>query len=294
MNLIGKKLLITAGVLTLVSLSANVLLWSRYNPDRAMLRFGNGKSIRHSDYQAALEAAAGASEDMSGPLLLAHSESTPVLPSYSLVANPTHNSLWGRIVQVADADLPYYYAPRRPRIVHSHIKKKTHRVVRRTIRKKPPAEAYAPLPIRPYKPLFATTVSNSLPPLRENLSLLNLGEIGPAPTIAITGPEAVAPEAVFAQIPHDKPGTVLFSPLGSLGGPSVGAASAAAKNLAPFVIPISALLGAVADNHSNGGDFLGEEGNNVPVVPEPEPVAFATMATVGIGLLVIRARKKQA
>ena len=318
MKNVGKNFLVLAGIVAAGSLGTNALLWNRYTPSRAVLRFGDGNAVTRGAYQTALESA-DASGDTLNNLLLSNTydpmaKSTSPLgdalrPVSNLLgeAGKKLNGLTGRILQVADVDMPM---PRRVRKVKAKRRVVPKKRMETARVKRTPKQTVAGVRLRPNAPPPVTAMDTS-----KVAGKLRPGSVVPAPitsTPSFAGPGAVEPVGVIAGFPASVPGATVFSQT----GPGAGLGSVARVggssfgSIAPYLIGSTALVGAIVANNGGGGTPGNSTGGNttggtggtttggtggpgeIPPVPEPAPVAFATILTLGVAGLMVRARRK--
>ena len=297
----GKRWITGAALLATVSLGTNGLLWSRYTPDRTIVRYGDGSAVSRGTYQTALESA-DASGDTLDHLLLGstydplaaggdgHAGVTGSDAANAKAANATKSRLTGREVRVADAEP--FYRPRRAAAKHVRSRVVRRRPQRPVAAVMPSSLSRAPrgtlLPKGKAAQRIATASDSSLP----SDAPLDL-------SVTSAVPAAIGGGDVVAQIPAAQPGMVSFAqPASGLGAaPAISTGS-----LVPGGIIGSTLLGAVASNGLFNGIGDGASGGTIappsgsppiggaPVVPEPAPLVLA--AGVGLALATLMARRR--
>lgn len=309
----GKNFLVLATLVAAGSLGTNALLWGRYTPDRAVLRFGDGNAVTRGAYQDALESA-DASGDILSRLLksgkngsLAQGVAAPNAAEGGL--RPVSDTfaggisgLKGKIFQVADVDMPM---PRRVRRAKPRKRVVPRRRVVRVKTTKKPTQRVAGVALRPNaKPPISAMDSSRVPGrLNPNAPLLPGNNVGDTP-LSFAGPGAVEPSGVVAGFPATVPGATVFSQVGPgavIGSVASGGGNSFFGGIAPYLIGGGGIVGAVVGNTGGGTGGTGTGGTgtgttggipDTPEIPEPAPVALATVLTLGVAGLMVRARRK--
>lgn len=302
----GKNFLILATLVAAGSLGTNALLWGRYTPDRAVLRFGDGNAVTRGAYQDALESA-----DTSGDILnrllkdgnagvMAWGLTSPnATGGLRLASDRTPGGLKGQILQVADVDMPM---PRRVRRAKPRKRIVPRRVARAEKLTKKPTQKVAGVVLRPNAkpPVSAMDSSRVAARLRPTAPLLPGNNVSGAP-LSFAGPGAVEPSGVIAGFPASAPGATVFSQVGP--GAALGSVGGGGSNffggIAPYLVGGTAVVGAIVANNGGGSGGTGTTGTgttggipDTPAIPEPAPVALATALTLGVAGLMVRARRK--
>ena len=324
MSNMGKNFFILAVLVAAGSLGTNALLLNRYTPKRPVLRFGDGNAVTRGAYQDALESA-----DVSGDVLdhlIKNGENNR--GGIRTVSNAGADGLKGRILQVADVDMPMPVRVRR-------AKPKRRMVRAKTVAKKP-KQRVAGISLRPHAkpPVSAMDSSRVANRLRPTAALPAAKTVSETVPLSFAGPGAVEPNGVVAGFPADIPGATVFSQVGP--GATLGSiarnGSTIFGGIGPYLVGGSAVVGAIVANNNGGtpsgntttggtttggtpiggtttggtatggtatggtdtgGSTTGTTGGtDTPAVPEPAPVALATVLTLGIAGLMVRARRK--
>ncbi|MBC8140082.1 MAG: hypothetical protein H7Y38_01435 [Armatimonadetes bacterium] len=328
----GKNFLVLAALVAAGSLGTNALLWSRYTPDRPVLRFGDGNAVTRGAYQDALESA-----DASGDILsrlLKDSKGNLLAPGVAGTntgaggLRPVSDTfaggltgLKGKILQVADVDMPM---PRRVRRAKPRKRIVPKRRVARTKVAKKPTQRVAGVSLRPNAtpPVSAMDSSRVAGRLRPTAPLLPGNSVGAAP-LSFAGPGAVEPSGVIAGFPSSAPGATVFSQVGSgvpFGG--IGGGSNILGGIAPYLVGGTAIVGAIVANNNGGtggtstggtatggttggtgsttttggtttGGTTGTTGGIPDTPPIPEPAPVALATALALGVAGLMVRARR-